>query len=130
MMLAKPSVRYRRVNTDRRGRVLARLLGCCCVHAAVRFVSGHCQRQRTQGVSGPGGPGNAWRARQQQPKLPAWLSTCLLPPAWPGHAPQLCRKTVNAYNHKGARVAVNAQQYAVLVTNVNQPCYPEFVASR
>jgi hypothetical protein len=37
------------------------------------------------------------------------------------------RKTVNAYDHFGRRVAVNAQQYAVLVVNVNQPCYPEYM---
>eukprot|EP00878_Enallax_costatus_P009758 GHUV01010191.1.p1 GENE.GHUV01010191.1~~GHUV01010191.1.p1 ORF type:complete len:1012 (+),score=268.71 GHUV01010191.1:434-3469(+) len=36
------------------------------------------------------------------------------------------RKSVNAYDRHGRRTAVNAQQYAVLVTNVNAPCYPEF----
>jgi len=36
------------------------------------------------------------------------------------------RKTVNAYSSSGKRVAVNAQQYAVLVTNVTHACYPEY----
>ncbi|KAF6257975.1 hypothetical protein COO60DRAFT_1701539 [Scenedesmus sp. NREL 46B-D3] len=40
------------------------------------------------------------------------------------------RKTVNAYDRNGHRTAVNAQQYAVLVTNVNAPCYPEFMVKR
>lgn len=40
------------------------------------------------------------------------------------------RKTVNAVDRFGHRMAVNAQQYAVLVTNVDQPCYPEFMHLR
>jgi hypothetical protein len=36
------------------------------------------------------------------------------------------RKTINAIDHSGRRMAVHAQQYAVLVTNVNHPCYPEY----
>ena len=36
------------------------------------------------------------------------------------------RKTVNAYSASGKRVSVNAQQYAVLVTNVAHACYPEY----
>lgn len=40
------------------------------------------------------------------------------------------RKTVNAYDRHGRRTAVNAQQYAVLVTNVNAPCYPEFAPKK
>jgi len=36
------------------------------------------------------------------------------------------RKTINAMDHRGRRTAVHAQQYAVLVTNVNHPCYPEY----
>ncbi|KAI8465074.1 MAG: hypothetical protein J3K34DRAFT_525694 [Monoraphidium minutum] len=40
------------------------------------------------------------------------------------------RKTVNTFDHMGRRTAVHAQQYAVLVTNVNQPVYPEFQGDR
>jgi hypothetical protein len=36
------------------------------------------------------------------------------------------RKAVNAFDQFGRHVVVNAQQYAVLVVNVNQPCYPEY----
>jgi hypothetical protein len=36
------------------------------------------------------------------------------------------RKTINAIDDRGRRSAVNAQQYAVLVTNVTWPCYPEY----
>ncbi|GBF87290.1 ERD4-related membrane protein [Raphidocelis subcapitata] len=36
------------------------------------------------------------------------------------------RKTVNTFDIVGRPVAVNAQAYAVLVTNVPQPVYPEF----
>lgn len=40
------------------------------------------------------------------------------------------RKTINAMDHRGRRTAVHAQQYAVLVTNVNHPCYPEYYMSQ
>jgi hypothetical protein len=40
------------------------------------------------------------------------------------------RKTINTHLRTGRRVAVNAQQYAVLVTNVPEPCYPEMVEQR
>jgi hypothetical protein len=40
------------------------------------------------------------------------------------------RKTINTHLRTGRRVAVNAQQYAVLVTNVPEPCYPELVEQR
>ncbi|KAI8469089.1 MAG: hypothetical protein J3K34DRAFT_514584 [Monoraphidium minutum] len=36
------------------------------------------------------------------------------------------RKTINTVEHGGRPVAVHAQQYAVLVTNVNQPVYQEY----
>lgn len=39
------------------------------------------------------------------------------------------RKTINTVTTRGRRVAVNAQQYAVLVTNVVAPCYPEYANS-
>ncbi|KIY96999.1 ERD4-related membrane protein [Monoraphidium neglectum] len=40
------------------------------------------------------------------------------------------RKTVNTYDHAGRPTSVHAQQYAVLVTNVNQPVYPEYQGDR
>ena len=36
------------------------------------------------------------------------------------------RKTINTMDPGGRPVAVHAQQYAVLVTNVNQHVYPEY----
>jgi hypothetical protein len=39
------------------------------------------------------------------------------------------RKTVNTFNTVGRRVAVNAQQYAVLVTNVRQHCWQDLASA-
>lgn len=35
------------------------------------------------------------------------------------------RKTINTYDDRGRQIAVNAQHYAVLVTDVEQGPYPE-----
>lgn len=40
------------------------------------------------------------------------------------------RKTINTMDHGNRPVAVAAQSYAVLVTNVNQPVYPEYTGDR
>jgi hypothetical protein len=39
------------------------------------------------------------------------------------------RKTVNAFDFGGRPVGVHAQQYAVLVTDVDQAVYPEYMRS-
>jgi hypothetical protein len=36
------------------------------------------------------------------------------------------RQTINTADYTGRPLAVRAQSYAVLVTNVTQPVYPEF----
>ncbi len=46
---------------------------------------------------------------------------------WSHHCSVRYLKSVNTYNSMGKRVAVNAQQYAVLVTNVHRVCYPELL---